>query len=82
MRAAPRRIVVDSGPIIALFDAADAYHDAAIEFVRLSGAKLISSMAVVTEAMYVLDESLQARKNLSSWVPHAVSSPIHRIFAT
>lgn len=68
MPDAPRRVVVDSGPIIALFDAGDAYHRQALEFVRQARAKLISSMAVITEVMYVLEESLQARKNLLVWV--------------
>jgi hypothetical protein len=63
-----RKVVVDSGPLIALFDAGDAYHDNALEFVRQSRAQLISTMAVVTEAMYVLEESLQAQKNLLAWI--------------
>jgi predicted nucleic acid-binding protein len=64
----PRKVVVDSGPLIALFDAGDAYHDTALEFVRRTRAPLVSTMAVVTEAMYVLDESLPARKNLLTWI--------------
>ncbi len=68
MPDAPRRVVVDSGPLIALFDAGDAYHQSALGFVRQTRAPLISTMAVVTEAMYVLDESLQARKNLLAWI--------------
>jgi uncharacterized protein len=68
MPAAPRKVVVDSGPLIALFDADDAYHAKALEFVRQTRAKLISSMSVVTEAMYVLEESLEARQNLLTWI--------------
>jgi predicted nucleic acid-binding protein len=68
MPDAPRRVVVDSGPIIALFDAGDAHHRAAVEFVRQSRAQLISTMAAVTEAMYVLEESLPACKNLLAWI--------------
>jgi predicted nucleic acid-binding protein len=68
MPDAPRKIVVDSGPVIALFDADDAYHPRALEFVRQARARLISTMAVVTEAMYVLEESLPARKNLLAWL--------------
>jgi hypothetical protein len=49
MPDAPRRKVVDSGTLIALFDAGDAYHPRAMEFVRQSRAKLISNMAVVTD---------------------------------
>jgi uncharacterized protein len=68
MPAIPRTVVVDSGPLIALFDAGDAYHESALEFVRHSRAQLLSTMAVVTEAMYVLEDSLQARKNLLTWI--------------
>ena len=68
MPDAPRKVVVDSGPLIALFDAGDADHDKALEFVRQTRAQLISTMAVVTEAMYVLEESLLARKNLLAWI--------------
>ena len=68
MPDAPRKIVLDSGPIIALFDAGDAYHHRALEFVRQTRAKLISTMAVITESMYVLEESLPARKNLLAWI--------------
>ncbi len=64
----PRRIVVDSGPVIALFDAGDAYHRRALEWIRQTRAALISTIAVVTEAMYVLEESLQARQNLLAWI--------------
>ena len=68
MPDAPRKVVVDSGPIIALFDADDAYHPRAMEFVRRARAQLISTMAVITEAMYVLQESLPARRNLLAWI--------------
>jgi predicted nucleic acid-binding protein len=68
MPHAPRRVVVDSGPLIALFDADDRYHQRTLEFVRQARGKLTSTMAVVTEAMYVLDESLKAQKNLLAWI--------------
>jgi predicted nucleic acid-binding protein len=64
----PGKVVVDSGPIIALFDASDAYHQTALEFVQQARAKLISTMAAITEAMYVLEQGLQARKNLLAWI--------------
>lgn len=68
MLNAPRKVVVDSGPIIALFDAGDGHHRRAVEFVRQSRAQLFSTMAVITEAMYVLEESLQARMCLLAWI--------------
>jgi predicted nucleic acid-binding protein len=74
--AAPREIVVDSGPIIALFDAGDRYHADAIEFVRGTRARLATTLAVVTEAMYVLDESLTAQRSLLAWI-HAGGLTLH-----
>jgi predicted nucleic acid-binding protein len=68
MPGTPRHVVVDSGPLVALFDAGDAHHRRALEFVHPLRAPLISSMAAVTEAMYVLDESLSAQKNLLTWI--------------
>jgi predicted nucleic acid-binding protein len=68
MSDAHARIIVDTGPVVALFNAGDTYHRRALEFVCESRATLISTMAVVTEAMYVLDDSLRARKNLLTWI--------------
>jgi predicted nucleic acid-binding protein len=68
MPSMPRDIVVDTGPLVALFDADDNYHLAAENFVRLTSARLFSTMAVVTEAMYVLSDSLPARANLLTWI--------------
>jgi predicted nucleic acid-binding protein len=59
---------VDSGPLIALFDAGDSYHQTALEFVRRTRAPLVSIIAAVTEAMYVLDESPAAQKNVLAWI--------------
>lgn len=67
MPDAARKVVVDSGPLIALFDADDAYHRHALDFVRQSRAQLFSTMAVITEAMHVL-ESLPARMDLLAWI--------------
>jgi uncharacterized protein len=64
----PSRILIDTGPLVALFDAGDSYHARGLEFVKNARAQLLSTMAVVTEAMYVLDDSLAARKNLLTWI--------------
>jgi hypothetical protein len=64
----PRKVIVDTGPIIALFDAGDSYHPRALDFVRSVRARLLSTMAVVSEAMYMLQDSLQARQDLLAWI--------------
>ena len=64
----PNAVVVDSGPCVALFDRDDDYHDTALRFIRRQRAPLLSTLAVLTEVMYVLDFSLQAQVGFLSWV--------------
>ena len=65
----PSAVVVDSGPCVALFDRDDSHHKAAVEFVRRQRRReLLSTLAVVTEVMYLLDFSLQAQTDFLTWV--------------
>ncbi len=64
----PGRVVIDSGPCIALFNRDDEYHEWSLEFLRSTPAELVSSLAVVTEVMYVLDFSLEAQQDFLTWV--------------
>ena len=45
----PNAILVDSGPLIALFDKDDTYHESIKEFVKNGDYKFLSTLAVVTE---------------------------------
>jgi uncharacterized protein len=52
-----RSIVVDAGPMIALFDRADAYHAQAGEFLRRSGeCRLITTSVVIGEVAAMLSD--------------------------
>jgi predicted nucleic acid-binding protein len=64
----PNAVVIDSGPCIALFDRDDDYHETAVQFIQRQRAPLLSTVAVVTEVMYMLDFSLQAQVDFLSWV--------------
>jgi hypothetical protein len=44
-----RKIVVDSGPLVALFDQHDQHDPRAVDFVRLVNGEIISNLAIVTE---------------------------------
>jgi len=63
-----RRTVVDSGPLVALFDRDDAHHESALEFLKKFKGELISDLPVVTEVMYLLDFSVQAQVEFLRWV--------------
>jgi predicted nucleic acid-binding protein len=64
----PVRVVVDSGPLVALFDRDDANHGRAVQFVRTFVGELVSNIAVVTEVCYLLDFSRQAQDDFLRWI--------------
>ena len=67
-----RSIVVDSGPFIALYNGADKYHQAAVEFIRSVQYPLYTNIAVLTEVVYLLDFEIRAQMDFLRWVHQAV----------
>lgn len=68
-----RRVILDTGPIVALFDRDDRYHARAVDWIReLGAAELITTAPVITEAMYVLPE-LRMTGDCLDWLSQAVS---------
>jgi predicted nucleic acid-binding protein len=64
----PKRIVIDSGPLIALFDKDDQYHHQALEFIRKLKGELITNYAVLTEVSHLLDFSTRVQIDFLRWV--------------
>jgi uncharacterized protein len=64
----PRKVVIDSGPIIALFDKDDRYHRKAKEFIKDFKGELITNYAVITEATHLLDFSIHAQTDFIQWI--------------
>ncbi len=60
--------LVDAGPLIALFDSSDQYHERAVEFLKKSQYSLISTWPVITEATHMLDFSVQTQINFLQWI--------------
>lgn len=48
------KILIDSGVFVALFDKRDIYHQQAVKFIKNNKSPLITSLACVTEALYLL----------------------------
>lgn len=63
-----RSVVVDSGPLIALFDRDDRHHRRAIDFLKWFRGELISNHAVLTEVCHLLDFSVRAQIDFLRWV--------------
>jgi predicted nucleic acid-binding protein len=65
-------IIVDAGPLIALFDRDDRYHRRAIEFVRNHGAGLITNVPVLTEVAFLLRFSADAQRDFLWWAHNTI----------
>jgi predicted nucleic acid-binding protein len=62
------RILIDSGPIIALLHRNDLHHGVCVEALRKIRASLVTVWPVLTEAMYLLNFSWRAQEALWNWV--------------
>ncbi len=61
-------ILIDSGPLIALFDKDDFYHNKIIRFLHGSKYKFITTIAVLTEVTHMLDFNVNAQLSFLNWV--------------
>jgi len=57
-------IFLDTGPIVAFFDASDDYHNICVEMLKGIKEPMITSWPVLTEAFYLLGFSWKAQDNL------------------
>jgi len=63
-----RKILIDSGPLIALFDASDKYHSAAIDFLKANRYPLVTTIASITETSHLLDFNRNAQLDFLEWI--------------
>ena len=62
------KIIIDSGPLIALFDSGDRYHNDSIEFMKKNKKTLVSTIPVITEVIYILDFNINAQLDFLEWI--------------
>ena len=63
-----KKILIDSGPLIALFDRNDKYHLASIKFIKDNNSELVTTLASVTETLHLLDFNRNAQIDFLGWV--------------
>ncbi len=61
-------VLIDSGPIIALFNSKDKFHKSCIKFLKTFKGELISSWPVVSEVIYLLSYSIEAQTDFLEWI--------------
>ncbi|MDL1977104.1 MAG: PIN domain-containing protein [Deltaproteobacteria bacterium] len=63
-----KKILIDSGPLIALFDASDKYHHEAIDFIKNNKLPLVTTIASITETLHLLDFNRNAQIDFLEWI--------------
>jgi uncharacterized protein len=63
-----RSILIDAGPMIALFDRDDLYHTTVLDFLKNYDGRLISTWPVITEAAHILDFNVQTQLDFFEWI--------------
>jgi len=63
-----KSILIDAGPIIALFNKKDKYHKTVINFLKNYRGKLIATWPVITEVTHMLDFNVEAQLAFLEWV--------------
>ena len=73
-----KKILIDSGPLIALFDRSDKYHQSAIKFIKNNKLPLITTIASITETLHLLDFNRNAQIDFLEWINNGALE-IHNI---
>jgi predicted nucleic acid-binding protein len=63
-----KKILIDSGPLIALFDSSDKYHHQAVDFIKTNKFQLVTTLASITETLHLLDFNRNAQLDFLEWV--------------
>ena len=71
-----KKILIDSGPLIALFDSSDKYHQEAVDFIKTNKYPLATTLASITETLHLLDFNRNAQIDFLEWV-HRGAVEIH-----
>ena len=61
-------VLVDAGPLIALFNRSDRYHSRALKFIENVTGSMVTSLPIVSEVMANLDFSVDAQLAALSWI--------------
>jgi predicted nucleic acid-binding protein len=63
-----KRILIDAGQLIALFDRSDQYHLKAITFLKSLERGLLTTWPVITETSHMLSFNTKAQANFLEWI--------------
>lgn len=61
-------VLIDSGPLIALFDRGDNFHQKVLTFLETFEGELLTTWAVMTEVTHMFDFNLNVQLDFLKWV--------------
>jgi predicted nucleic acid-binding protein len=64
----PKSILIDAGPLIALFDRDDKYHERIKAFIKDKNWRFVTTLAVLTEVSYMLNFNVNVQIDFFNWV--------------
>ena len=70
-------ILVDTGPLVAFFDASDNYHRICLNVLKDLDSPLLTVWPVLTEAFYLLNFSWKAQDNLWEFLARGAMEIVH-----
>jgi len=73
-----QKILIDSGPLIALFDADDKHHKKAVNFIKENKLPIVTTLASITETLHLLDFNRNAQIDFLDWISNGALE-IHNI---
>ena len=63
-----KNILVDAGPLIALFDKDDKYHNPVIKFLKQFKGNLVTTWPVITEVTHLLSFNINVQIDFLEWL--------------
>ena len=69
-----KKTLIDSGPLIALFDRDDRFHRSALDFMEDFKGMLITTWPVITEVLHMLDFNVNVQMNFLKWIERGALS--------
>lgn len=63
-----KNILVDAGPLIALFDKDDKYHNSVIAFLKQFNGNLLTTWPVITEVTHLLSFNIDVQIDFLEWL--------------
>lgn len=64
----PEKALIDTGPVVALFDNSDKHYRNSLDFIKSNDCQLYITLPVIAEVVFLLDFNVNAQTDFLSWI--------------